>query len=615
MKKTLLVILITILAINLFGYSKKDMKAFEEVLSKANLTTKDIQLQPEHYRGGGKWGLTDFYELWDNWTLISPYANNLGKEILAPQSSIAPIVNLGFNYLDAKLTPEDKSAINKNIKEIINLSKSKKSFENALTSVNAKNIDAKDISINKLPQDIKTTVATLIYASNVAQKYRNAAINGNPQDLFYQARSVSSLAGDSINLNKMLSGAYILSYFIDNVTKQLPSTKDSFYISIDTDLGTIEISNGMDNTYNKENSFLVIDLSGNDTYGKEYAGTNPTKPISIVIDKKGNDKYNSTADDSYGAGILGYGILIDMQGNDEYTVNSFGLGAGFGGVGILADYSGNDKYIGDTGCIGASSIGIGYLRDITGDDNYYAYICSQGYGGPLGFGILAEDSGNDNYEADDKNIKNPSPQTAQHNTSLSQGAGFGHRDAQAAGGIGILVDKKGNDKYSTGVFGQGISYWYSLGFLVDLEGNDIHKAVWYCYGAAAHYSVAGFFDNSGNDYYETNTAFGVGHDYSIGYFEDLKGNDKYILPAALLGWGNANGLGIFIDSLGNDDYSQVAGLANSAGTWSQHKCYGIFVDSDGKNIMPTNDANFYKDNIWVRVDESNPNSRGLGINK
>ena len=49
----------------------------------------------------------------------------------------------------------------------------------------------------------------------------------------------------------------------------------------------------------------------------------------------------------------------------------------------------------------------------------------------------------------------------------------------AGGGVGILCDLKGYDRYIADVYGQGASYWYSTGLLLDAEGDDIYRAYQY----------------------------------------------------------------------------------------------------------------------------------------
>ena len=604
MKKIILSFLFIFISINIFALSGNDIKNFNEAVQKANIAPLDFCLEPSHDRNGGTGAFSQFYTLWDNWQRIPDYGNFLAENSFS--NKLTKIIELYTGNSDCELSDDIKD----NIKTINSQINDKNSFENALKEIHGEYVTGNS---NMIPKDIKKAVATIIYASVIGNKYRESAFS----DSFIYENLFTCLqtCGNNIDRSKLISGAYILSHYID--TLSINKSKNIFYVSIKTDLGLIELSNGENNNYNNTNSFLVIDTSGNDTYTEGYAGTDKIKHISIVIDTEGDDIYDTSENSSFGAGIMGYGILIDKKGNDKYHTGSFSLGAGYGGFGAIMDFEGDDTYKGISCCEGSASNGLGVIKDFSGKDYYYAYDFSQGYGGPGGVGIIAENKGNDTYIADDKNIINPSPQTELHNTSMSQGAGFGLRNSQIAGGIGLLADKEGDDYYTCGVFGQGISYWYSFGALVDYKGNDTHKAIWYCYGAAAHYSIGCFIEKEGNDTYETENAFGLGHDYSIGYFEDKKGNDKYTSINTPIGWTNANGLTLFFDCGGNDDYSKttISGATNSRST---NRSYGIFIDKGGKNILSPQEteAGKLKDKYWITKEISdNPNALAIGMLK
>jgi len=105
---------------------------------------------------------------------------------------------------------------------------------------------------------------------------------------------------------------------------------------IDTPAGRVLIGGTKDNTYTGD-AALIIDLGGNDKYFNHAGGSTRLNPFSVVIDLSGNDTYTSTEDFAQGAGLLGGGFLIDLEGDDHYTARNFSQGAGILGVGILAD--------------------------------------------------------------------------------------------------------------------------------------------------------------------------------------------------------------------------------------------------------------------------------------
>lgn len=302
------------------------------------------------------------------------------------------------------------------------------------------------------------------------------------------------------------------------------------------------ISFGSENPDSFPNSLIVIDVGGDDIYGD----------VKIGLDMGGNDVYLG----NLGFGIFDISAFIDISGNDTYKGDY--LGSGFFGYGLVWDYEGNDIYKCKVFCLGAGYKGGGILIDLKGNDNYYAISKAQGFGWVGGVGILVDADGNDVYKLEDSIIVFPSPQSPKHNTSLGQGMGFGERrdfynGKSLGGGLGILVDIKGNDRYYSHVFSQGAGYWLGIGVLYDGSGNDAYSGVWYSQGASAHFGIGALYDILGDDVYFSliSTSQGVGHDFSYGILADGGGRDTYTCGNLCLGSGNAQGVGVFWDRDGN----------------------------------------------------------------
>jgi hypothetical protein len=292
------------------------------------------------------------------------------------------------------------------------------------------------------------------------------------------------------------------------------------------------------------------------------------------------------------------------------------LGFGGFGAGMLYDMDGDDEYDAYTSSLGSGQFGIGILIDKSGNDTYHSYQSSQGYGYILGAGMLVDAAGDDRYISEDTDIKFPGSQTKEHNSSLSQGFGFGRRadvteGHSMAGGIGFLVDGgKGNDVYTCGVFGQGAAYWYSVGLLADDGGNDSYSGVWYVQGSGAHFAFATLLDEGGDDHYVAtiNMAQGAGHDFTVGMLLDLSGDDIYEPPNLSLGGGNDNGIGIFIDWKGDDKYLPQekakttlgrAGITGPTGGLRDYMlCLGVFMDLGGNDTYGRDFAANKK--IWTQ---------------
>ncbi len=377
---------------------------------------------------------------------------------------------------------------------------------------------------------------------------------------------------------------------------------------------------------------LRIDTGGNDRYSSgaaaSYCG------VSVLIDVAGNDAYDSPPDaPAFGAGHYGVGLLVDLAGNDRYTLRgdrALGLGAGVFGVGALLDRAGDDTYSGTGFCQGAGAVGWGTLTDLGGKDTYDAYFYSQGFGFVRGAGVLTDLAGDDVYTLNDTDIKSPSAQSKEHNSSLGQGFGFGVRadytDGHSlAGGVGILADREGNDRYSCAVFGQGGGYWMGVGMLLDGAGNDAYSGLWYVQGACAHFAVGILDDGGGDDTYlaTMNMAQGAGHDYSTGVLLDRAGNDSYTAPNLSLGGGNADGVGILVDAGGDDVYrsqgitlgfASVATPADAPTLRHGSLTLGVFLDLGGRDAYP---AEFAGDGrTWTQAGRQgkapSSNERGVG---
>ena len=310
---------------------------------------------------------------------------------------------------------------------------------------------------------------------------------------------------------------------------------------------------------------VVVDQAGNDTYRGFIAGSSmPAVPLSVLIDLAGDDTYLAGGvTGTQGAGVLSFGFLLDRGGDDRYEATSTAQGAAMLGVGALYDGGGDDRYQAAEFAQGAGRYGLGAAVDLSGNDSWRLTSFGQGFGFVRGVGLLLDAQGDDSYDADDTTITNPSPQSAAHNASFAQGAGFGQRTStnstSLAGGLGLLVDLAGHDAYSCGVFCQGTGYYFGHGVLYDGGGDDSYRGVWYVQGSGAHFALATLLDESGNDTYETVEACsrGAGHDESAGFFVDGAGDDHYVVARVSNGATSDVGFGFFVDVAGADTYTTV----------------------------------------------------------
>ncbi len=357
-------------------------------------------------------------------------------------------------------------------------------------------------------------------------------------------------------------------------------------LTIETPAGKVLIGGEGDNVYT-EDAALIIDLGGDDKYFNHAGGSTLAYPFQVAIDLTGNDLYSAPDDFSQGAGFLGAGFLIDVQGDDRYLAKDYSQGAGLFGVGVFVDMAGDDEYQAGSAVQGAAAFGVGLLAEGAGDDRYSAKRYAQGLGFVKGYGALVEAGGNDHYFAGGTFGDDREPGKAYQ--SLSQGFGYGYRPwdtpVGASGGVGILADAEGNDTYVADYFAQGASYWYALGILSDQSGDDNYVAGRYAQGAGIHFSAGVLLDRAGNDNYlaDFGVAQGCGHDYGAGFLLDNGGNDRYVSGVIAQGAGNDNGIGVLADVAGDDEYF-VKGMGQGRGNYAAARelgSFGLLFDTGG----------------------------------
>ncbi len=347
---------------------------------------------------------------------------------------------------------------------------------------------------------------------------------------------------------------------------------------------SIALAGKGNNFYNKDYR-IIIDLEGNDYYSLNNRGIVLENFSSLIIDLGGEDCYqNGNRVFSFASGILGSGFLFDLAGNDFYSGGDFSLSSGVLGLGVLWDLEGDDIYQGKTFSLGSGFYGLGILFDLKGNDNYKIDNFGQGFGSTFGYGLLFDLEGNDIYYAGGKYLH--IPLLPNDYRSFSQGFAIGFRP-EVSGGIGFLCDIKGNDFYNGDVFTQGCGYWYSLGMLYDGEGNDKYYATEYAQGAGIHLAIGILVDSCGDDLYYSRfgPSQGEGHDLAIGILIDNDGDDFYYASGGQ-GIGLTNSFGLLLDKNGDDIYFNKEekfgqGFANQARGFGG---IGLFIDLRGNDL-------------------------------
>ncbi len=166
----------------------------------------------------------------------------------------------------------------------------------------------------------------------------------------------------------------------------------------------------------------------------------------------------------------------------------------------------------------------------------------------------------------------------------------------AFGGIGVLIDREGDDEYVARRWSQGCGV-AGFGLLVDHAGRDVYHGQDECQGVGL--AGAGVLvDDAGDDLYAgVRFCQGVGLSGGVGALVDRAGDDRYVCtgrydseygePGLFSGWGQgvgfgfrgvaSGGIGILYDLAGRDVYE--------AGNFSQGGGYfyawGILRDDKG----------------------------------
>lgn len=526
-----------------------------------------------------------------------------------------------------------------------------------------------------LPSEVRIALAELLINIRDIIYWRNTALRNIPfetRQKVFSIRDLSETQGDgmvyypeiddaagAIDFASICYAGLKAAAAAERAEKKLTPLRslvpNDFHLDFPTPYGRLVIDGPDTSIIDASGCLAIIDFGGDDTYlGAVAATTRPDHPLSLVIDLDGADSYTqeNQSEPSCGAGILGIGLLYDAAGSDQYFGTVFSQGAGFLGMGILFDKEGNDDYWAQTSSQGAGYFGFGIAVDCDGNDTYYIYGDGQGMGGVGGgIGCLAD------YNGDDVYIAEPSAEVVNRgdyhsdfkiNLNNAQGAGFGrHGDGSDghswAGGVGALIDIKGDDKYESGNWSLGCGYWFGTGICYDGEGNDEYRSVYFTQASGAHFCNGVLIDEKGNDkhlLYETaGAALAFGWDYTNALYVDREGDDIYEAKIISYGLSQIRSFAFFFEMGGDDSYlfnKDQQGFG--AGTFRDDyatpgelmtyyyysKSAGIFIEADGNDTyLIRNDSVTVKsdemvNNVsWWSPDKNDPNygydNFGIGI--
>jgi hypothetical protein len=369
-----------------------------------------------------------------------------------------------------------------------------------------------------------------------------------------------------VDYNRLFEGAALLwrtaqDSYLDDLELAARKAWDAagrpagIFVDRESVAGKIQIG-GTGITWYSQDAALVLDLGGNDFYTNNSGSPRADKiPVAMMVDFSGDDSYEATFNWSQGAALMSHGLLIDRKGNDHYVGQQWSQGAAVFGSALLLDESGNDVYRGNQYTQGVAAWGIAIHMDSFGEDIYEAHFLSQGVATPGGAGWLLNAGGNDRYYS--KGTRPTSYGDAGIFDSWSQGCAIGFRGL-LSGGIALLYDTAGKDRYEAGNFSQGGGYYFGIGMLRDGgNGDDAFIGSRYNQGFAAHQSIGYLEDEGGDDFYTTRHAVAqsIAWDEAITAFIDRAGNDVYEGGASFSQGSSAhNGFSLFLDLGGRNRF-------------------------------------------------------------
>ena len=287
--------------------------------------------------------------------------------------------------------------------------------------------------------------------------------------------------------------------------------------------------------------------------------------MGILIDMAGGDTYNGGMFGSVGGAYIGASFLVDAGGNDNYTARDGGGSIGGvgghyvgAGVALLYDGGGNDNYTTNVLPI------IEETRDRprsplnqAGTIEFGGKGANGGACDPGGVALLVDAGGNDRYNG--------------NSTGINGGG--------AVGSVGMLLDGGGDDHYNAtdrGVNGGGYgstkqgginpqtSGIPGMGFLVDIAGNDTYFA---------GYNVS----STSEPYYDLITpsqGANGGAYMAWGFLLDAGGNDRYTANGTAGNGGSKLGIGLLLDldqtQASNDHYHSWATVKDTTATHAQN---------------------------------------------
>lgn len=400
------------------------------------------------------------------------------------------------------------------------------------------------------PAKPATLTSTASLATSVLKIYRLVGLTPSPAD-------VRAVTASAARLSPNVQGAFgeLVSTVAAAYAAQVPTAKavaERLAGGFDPTKTLLTIAERDAMNARQVKIADAIDTFRATTAGLLPATTQASTPI--FSDPEGLVVLGSTGDDVYtrSGTIPDPVLLIDPSGNDDY-LNSAGGACPVTGPFISNMLACNSLVLSVVADVGQGETPRVWTNGKLYNDVYLydgVPAAIQGAGGPGGIGMLIDVAGDDRYDA---KMTRTASEPTQYFDAGAQGYGFG--------GAGLLADGLGNDWYtmiensprghSQAEFGQGFGGGGGTGVVLDVNGND-----WWgtkVYGGTELRGFSGVY------------TMGTGFYGGIGLLADIgQGTDKYIgladagsVDYYAQGFGAFGGTGILYEDGGNDSYSAV----------------------------------------------------------
>lgn len=582
-------------------YTDEELAAMDRALWAGNLTREDMRFNKDYTKGYACFPVVR--AMMDDPLLIAPYMDMLA-ELMDDHQTLMLVIGMDFGWSDGEV---ETVLAECNREGAVAASEPVSQLEEGLAyAEELLTFEWTEEELEMLREFLPAAMAWHDVFDRTVSEERHAELEALIKEkgdaYIYELAAKENYAGSAAALSAlMMLGETAEGWDASLFPQDEP-------LVVETRFGRIALGTPNDDYYEGEFAVL-IEPGGNDTYrncriGAAY-GT-PDRRVGMFFDMGGDDFYDcGDTNITLGAAVLGAAVFADTgTGNDRYSAGSCTLGAAMGGCAVFFDDGGTDIYEGKTYTQGAAGFGVALMMDYAmeaapevptdvetpeelaaagfDNDTYTAWTNAQAFARTRGFAVCYNVRGNEVYHAGGVYLH--APLFADRYQSFSQGFAIGERGIDYAGGIALIIDEAGNDRYLGDVYNQGVGYWYSAGLLWDGGGNDTYEMTQYGQGSGIHLAVGGLVDCGGHDTYVMHSGLGQGgsHDYAASILHDRGGNDHYMGMTSCNGTGLTNSVGIHLDRSGDDTY---AGRREGGVNWGRPErgtsSIGLLVDLGG----------------------------------